>query len=198
MSSHSFISLSLSLFLAFFFCFEEFFSAKKTTFLQKEKKRWRKSPRWKKKKKKKNRDACGRHPHRRILRSTEMYFSINSYGAMRCDFHPFVRLCVQAMIRNTSRGAFFYIHTQILSFERTRKHIEMRFFYGVRGEARAFFLSLDARARPLSSSVLFLPLSLSLSKCFVIFLCLCAGREMSPLSLSLVVINLVVVLLLLL
>ena len=163
MSSHSFISLSLSLFFLSFSVLKNFFPRKKQLFLlQKEKKRWRKSPRWKKKKKK-NRDACGRHHHRRILRSMEMYFSINSYGAMRCDFHPFVRLCVQAMIRNTSRGAFFYIHTQILSFERTRKHNEMRFFYGVRGEARAFFLSLDARARPLSSSVLFLPLSLLLS-----------------------------------
>ena len=75
-----------------------------------------------------------------------------------------------------------------------RKHIEMRFFMVFAGEARA---------RLLSSSVLFLSLSLSLSlsQCFAFFLCLCAGGEMNPLSLSLsllVVINLVVVVLLLL
>jgi hypothetical protein len=74
-----------------------------------------------------------------------------------------------------------------------RKHIEMRFLWGVRRRS--------ARARIFCRLLFFL--SLSLSKCFVFFLCLCAGGEMSPLSLSLslslsllVVINLVVLLLL--
>ena len=188
MSSHSFISLSLSLFFLSFSVLKNFFPRKKQLFLlQKEKKRWRKSPRWKKKKKKKNRDACGRHHHRRILRSMEMYFSINSYGAMRCDFHPFVRLCVQAMIRNTSRGAFFYIHTQILSFERTRKHNEMRFFM-VFAAKRALFFSLSMRARALSRllfcSFLSLFSSLSLEMLRVFSLSLRGSRDESSLSLA--------------
>jgi len=83
-----FALVHISLFISFFLS-EEFFPE---TSLKK-RHGGEKSP-WKKKKKKKNRDACGRR-HRRILRSTETYFSINSYSAMRCDFHS---LCVQAMI----------------------------------------------------------------------------------------------------
>ena len=93
-----------------------------------------------------------------------------------------------------------------------RKHIENAFFmvFAARS-ARAFFFSLSlslSRCARVFSRLLFFPFflsfflsfSLSLSKCFVFFLCVCAGGEMSPLSLSLlvvIIINLVVLLLLL-
>jgi len=172
--SQSFISLSL-FYLFFFSLSEEFFFPRNNFTHRKKKKRerWRKSP-WKKKKKKKNRDACGRRHRRILLRSTgEICFSISKYSssAMRCAI---LKNSLMIYVEHIARDVHF--SSMRRSFE--RKHIEMRFFMVFAGEARA---------RLLSSSVLFLSLSLSLSlsQCFAFFLCLCAGGEMNPLSLSL-------------